>query len=102
MLDLNKLQIETTTRCTLKCPACSRTWWKETLGKKIPIYDIDPTLVYNFLNCDTGKKIKKLDLRGDWGDSIYYPNLFNFIDLVDFLDFLFNFIGLQDFLDFII
>lgn len=81
MIRLDSLQIETTTRCTLKCPACSRTWWSETLGKKIPIHDIDPTLVYNFLNCDTGKKIKKLDLRGDWGDSIYYPKLFNFIDL---------------------
>ena len=81
MLNLSNLQIETTTRCTLKCPACSRTWWDETLGKKIPIHDIDPKLVHNFLNCDTGKKIKQLDLRGDWGDSIYYPKLFDFIDL---------------------
>jgi MoaA/NifB/PqqE/SkfB family radical SAM enzyme len=81
MINLNKLQIETTTRCTLKCPACSRTWWAETLRKKVPIYDIDPSKVYNFLNCDTGKKIKILDLRGDWGDSIYYPKLFDFIDL---------------------
>lgn len=81
MLNLDRIQIETTTRCTLKCPACSRTWWTETLGKKVPIYDIDPKLVHNFLNCDTGKNIKKLDLRGDWGDSIYYPKLFDFIDL---------------------
>lgn len=76
----NRLQIETTTRCTLKCPACSRTWWNETLGKKVPIHDIDINLVSNFLDCETGKKIELLDLRGDWGDCIYYPKLFQFID----------------------
>lgn len=76
----HRLQIETTTRCTLKCPACSRTWWNETLGKKIPIHDIDIDLVYKFLDCETGKKVDELDIRGDWGDCIYYPKLFQFID----------------------
>jgi MoaA/NifB/PqqE/SkfB family radical SAM enzyme len=76
----NSLQIETTSRCTLKCPACSRTWWNEVLGKKIPINDIDIDLVYNFLDCKKGKEIGMLDLRGDWGDCIYYPKLFDFIN----------------------
>lgn len=80
ILKTNFLNIETTTRCTLKCPACSRTWWNETLGKKVPIHDIDIEQLYNFLNCATGKQIKMLDLRGDWGDCIYYPKLFDFID----------------------
>ena len=76
----NRLQIETTTRCTLRCPACSRTWWRETLGKKIPIQDIDIDLVFKFLDCESGKKIEYLDIRGDWGDCIYYPKLGQFID----------------------
>ena len=73
------LQIETTSRCTLKCPACSRTWWNETLGRKIPINDIDIDAVYSFLDCEKGRQIEMLDLRGDWGDCIYYPKLFDFI-----------------------
>lgn len=80
MFSSKSLQIETTTRCTLKCPACSRTWWNETLGRKIPIHDIDIDLVYKFLDCEAGKKIELLDMRGDWGDCIYYPKLFQFID----------------------
>ena len=76
----NSLQIETTTRCTLKCPACSRTWWAEALGEKVPIHDINIDQLHNFLDCETGKQIEFLDLRGDWGDCIYYPKLFDFID----------------------
>ena len=77
---MKTLQIETTSRCTLKCPACSRTWWNQTLKKGIPISDIDIEMLYKFLDCEKGREIKMLDLRGDWGDCIYYPKLFDFID----------------------
>lgn len=77
---MKTLQIETTSRCTLKCPACSRTWWNQTLKKRIPISDIDIEMLYKFLDCEKGREIKMLDLRGDWGDCIYYPKLFDFID----------------------
>lgn len=74
------LQLETTTRCTLQCPACSRTLFAQKLNRPIPHHDIDVDLVYKFLDCDAGKKIKSLLLCGDYGDSIYYPNLFGLIE----------------------
>ncbi len=77
---INQLQIETTSRCTLKCPQCSRTIFANKLGRPIPNRDIDPDLVYRFLDCDLGKQIDQLLLCGDTGDAIYYPRLFEFID----------------------
>jgi MoaA/NifB/PqqE/SkfB family radical SAM enzyme len=74
------LQIETTTRCTLKCPACSRTIFSEKLKKPYPHYDVDVDDLYNFLNCASGKQIEQLVLCGDYGDSIYYPRLFEFLE----------------------
>ena len=32
------------------------------------------------MNCPTGKQIQQLVLCGDYGDSIYYPRLFEFLD----------------------
>jgi len=78
---MSALQIETTTRCTLRCPACSRTVFANRLNKPIPHHDIDPVLVHNFLDCDQGRDIKTLLLCGDYGDSIYYPRLFEFLEL---------------------
>jgi MoaA/NifB/PqqE/SkfB family radical SAM enzyme len=74
------LQIETTSRCTLKCPACSRTEFNKVTNKPYPNYDIDPDILYNFLNCNLGKEIDTLFLCGDYGDSIYYPKLFYFLE----------------------
>lgn len=74
------IQIETTTRCTLKCPACSRTQFAERFNKPVPRRDIDPDVLWNFFNCDSGKKVTQFLLCGDWGDSIYYPRLFDLID----------------------
>ena len=36
--------------------------------------------MYNFLQCDQGKNIKKFTLCGDYGDPIYYPKLFDLIE----------------------
>lgn len=77
---MTALQIETTTRCTLKCPACSRTVFAKKFKKPYPHYDIDPDVLYKFLDCSQGRLISKLNLCGDYGDSIYYPRLFELID----------------------
>jgi MoaA/NifB/PqqE/SkfB family radical SAM enzyme len=77
---MTSLQIETTTRCTLKCPACSRTVFSQATGRPMPHHDVDADLVYKFLDCSAGKSIDELSLCGDAGDSIYYPNLFYFIE----------------------
>jgi MoaA/NifB/PqqE/SkfB family radical SAM enzyme len=77
---MSSLQIETTTRCTLKCGGCSRTIFANILGRPMPHRDVDVDLLYKFLDCNEGEKINELALCGDYGDSIYYPKLFNLID----------------------
>ena len=61
---MTSLQIETTTRCTLKCPACSRTIFAEKLKKPYPHYDIDPNVLYNFLDCTQGENCVVLIKKG--------------------------------------
>jgi MoaA/NifB/PqqE/SkfB family radical SAM enzyme len=78
---MEHFQIETTTRCTLQCPACSRTLFANKLNRPIPHHDIDPVLLHKFLDCSEGRKIKELMLCGDYGDSIYYPRLFELVEL---------------------
>lgn len=73
------IQIETTTRCLLGCPACSRTVFSSTLKRPYPKYDLDADDLYNFFDCVAGKEIEILSLCGDYGDCIYYPQLFYFI-----------------------
>jgi len=76
----SSLQIETTTRCTLKCPACSRTVFSEKLNRPYPHYDLDVDILHAFLDCPSGRQIEQLVLCGDYGDSIYYPKLFEFVE----------------------
>jgi MoaA/NifB/PqqE/SkfB family radical SAM enzyme len=78
-LQYNLLHIETTTRCTLACPACPRTTWHEIIKKPVDKRDIDIDLLEKFLDCEGGRKFNKFSLNGDYGDSIYYPNLINLI-----------------------
>jgi len=70
-----RLHIEMTTRCTLACPACPRTNWHDILKKPVVKQDLDVDLLEKFLDCETGKKFDKFYLCGDYGDSIYYPDL---------------------------
>lgn len=80
MLDqLQGLHIEPTNMCTLKCPRCSRTEFIETFKPK----DWDN----QNLNLDHLKKFLDIDLsglqiqlNGNYGDPIYYPNLFEMIE----------------------
>lgn len=74
------IQIETTTRCLLGCPACSRTVFAETLHRPYPKIDLDVDALWNFLDCNSGRAIPILSLCGDYGDSIYYPRLFELIE----------------------
>jgi len=73
------LHIETTTRCTLSCPGCPRTTWQNILNKPVEKQDLDVDLLERFLDCETGKKFNQFNLCGDYGDSIYYPDLFKLI-----------------------
>lgn len=74
------LHIELTTRCTLACPACPRTEWKNLIGKPVNNIDLNYEHLYDFLKCNKGKQINKFILCGDYGDPIYYPKLFDFIE----------------------
>lgn len=76
---MTSLHIELTNRCTLECPACPRTTWKDILKKPIKKADLNIDQFEKFLDCESGHQINKFDLCGDYGDSIYYPNLIEFI-----------------------
>jgi len=73
------MHIEPTSRCILSCPACPRTWFSTTFDRPFPKQDLDLDDLYNFLDCDSGRKIPSLTLNGNHGDPIYYPYLFDFI-----------------------
>jgi len=74
------MHIEPTSRCTLSCPGCPRTWFSETFNKPFPKQDLDINHLKNFLDCDAGKKVNNFLLNGNHGDPIYYPYLFELID----------------------
>ena len=76
----NSLHIETTTRCTLSCPACPRTIWQEFTKQPVVKSDLDVDALEKFLDCESGRNIKEFLLCGDYGDSIYYPDLLKLIE----------------------
>ena len=75
----NSLHIETTTRCTLACPACPRTIWNDVVKRPVNKVDLDVDLLERFLDCEGASQITQFFLCGDYGDSIYYPDLLKFI-----------------------
>lgn len=79
MLTLNELHIELTNRCTLECPACPRTTWKNILKRPVEKHDLDIDLFEKFIDSKAIKNIERFVLCGDYGDSIYYPKLIEFI-----------------------
>jgi len=81
MLFKNYLHIETTNRCTLKCPACPRTVWQNLIKQPIQKADLNLNHLKNFINCKSGESFEKLTLCGDYGDTIYYPDLFKMIKM---------------------
>jgi len=76
----NSLHIETTTRCILACPACPRTAWNDILKKPVAKADLDVDLLARFLDCPGGREITEFNVCGDYGDPIYYPDLFRLIE----------------------
>lgn len=77
MQDIIGFHIEPTNICTLKCPGCARTRFKEQWPNRWQNHSIDIDTTMRFLDIDlTGKLIT---LEGNYGDSIYHPK---FIDLV--------------------
>lgn len=74
------MNLELTSRCTLSCPACPRTWFADKFNRPFPKQDLDLDTLTNFLDCETGKAIETLFLCGNHGDPIYYPRLFELID----------------------
>lgn len=70
--------IEPTTRCTLECPGCDRTWFKKTFKKQL-ISDINVDHLYNFF-LNNGFKNQNIWLCGANGDPIYHPKI---LDLVE-------------------
>lgn len=64
--------IEPTSKCTLECPLCDRTWFYETF-KKRSLHEIDVDDVVNFVG--TGADVS---MCGNNGDPIYHSR---FLDL---------------------
>lgn len=81
MLSKNWLHIETTNRCTLKCPACPRTVWHNLIKRPVPKADLNLDHLKSFLDCESMKEIDQFLLCGDYGDTIYYPRLFEMIKM---------------------
>jgi MoaA/NifB/PqqE/SkfB family radical SAM enzyme len=75
-----RLHLELTNRCVLACPACPRTQWQDLLKRPVVRSDLDFYDLDRFLDCDQGKKVDTFLLCGDYGDTIYYPKLFEFLD----------------------
>jgi len=73
------MHLEPTTRCTLACPGCPRTWMSKKFKMPFPKHDLDLDTLLRFLDCPSGKLIKHFLLCGSHGDPIYYPNLLTLI-----------------------
>jgi MoaA/NifB/PqqE/SkfB family radical SAM enzyme len=79
MLDLIKgLHIEPTNMCTLKCPRCARTKFIETFPSQWTNKNLNLIELKQFLDIDL--KDKKIYLCGNYGDPIYYPQIFEMIE----------------------
>jgi MoaA/NifB/PqqE/SkfB family radical SAM enzyme len=78
MLDQIKgLHIEPTNMCTLKCPRCSRTEFIEQFPKRWTNKNLNLNHLKQFLDIDLTDK--KINLCGNYGDAIYYDQLFDMI-----------------------
>ncbi|MCZ0932993.1 MAG: radical SAM protein [Oligoflexia bacterium] len=67
------LNIEITTRCSVKCPMCPRTVFPQFLNSKLDM----PVSLVNHLNFSDN--LKKIYLTGANGDPIQHPNFHSFL-----------------------
>ena len=65
--------IEPTSKCTLECPLCDRTWFYETF-KRRNLHEINIDNIVNFVGVNGN-----VSLCGNNGDPIYHSN---FLELV--------------------
>lgn len=72
--------IEPTSRCTLECPGCDRTWFKKTFGHQI-IQDIDVDALENFFATNNFTQ-SQIRLCGNNGDPIYHPDFIKLITVL--------------------
>lgn len=78
-MTINGLHIEPTNICTLKCPRCARTKFLETFKQKNwQNYNLNLQDLKNFL--DIPLVNIQVSLCGNYGDPIYYPDLFSLIN----------------------
>ena len=63
--------IEPTSKCTLECPLCDRTWFYETF-KKRNLHEINIDHIVNFVGVNS-----KVSLCGNNGDPIYHSKFLN-------------------------
>ncbi len=78
MLDSIKgFHIEPTNICTLKCPGCARTRFIETFPNRWENKNLNLTNLKKFIDINIDKKI--FNLCGNYGDTIYYDDLFNLV-----------------------
>ena len=77
MTDIAGFHIEPTNICTLKCPGCARTRFKEQWPNRWQNHNLDIDMLMRFLDVDIADKL--ITLEGNYGDSIYHPR---FIELV--------------------
>lgn len=73
------MHLEPTSRCTLACPACPRTWFADTFDRPFAKHDLDLDLLERFLDCEAGSTVSKFTLCGNHGDPIYYPKLLQLV-----------------------
>lgn len=74
------MHLEPTSRCTLFCPACPRTWFADKFNRPFPKQDLDLDDLVKFLDCEKGREVDHFLINGNHGDPIYYPNLLELID----------------------
>ena len=76
--NLESLNIELTSKCTLKCPRCTRT----TDKGNYKITELPLDLITQRLKKDIIKDLKYIDLSGNYGDAIYHTK---FLDILRYL-----------------
>lgn len=72
-----KLQLETTSRCTLKCPYCTRT--KEAKKGTYLKSDLSLDIMHDVLNYTNWRKI---DDCGRYGDPVFYKYFLEMLDIL--------------------
>ena len=78
MVDFAGLPLETTNICTLKCPRCSRTPFLNKFGSKHWVnHNLNLLQFQKFVDVELTNKV--INLCGNYGDHIYYPNLIELI-----------------------